>query len=785
MEGITNRLPFYLVLLLPAFGEIPPHTSHQPHNGNAIVVYGAIGLEPPNLRARIASWLNQRFEWTIGGDVRTNGDAPGKTWWPGYVDFTYLYPYQMWDLQRTAARSGFVMESMLLHATIDMRVNSSDGAQWTNMQQFDAFEPRVSGALVGGIILSDGKSYQDVTHQSWYGSPMTTISNTLYVGYMEPFEQVNFTMAAQRVGGVIEYQYWNGSGWTDLAIRSDGTSGLTESGRVNFYPPKDWGQVAVNGSKPKFWLRLIVKDASRKPVYAKVTGDDWSVASAGNNLRGWNGRDPHRINIGTRMEYNPTPPADATAKFRYQARMSNVNNSTFGNPSDVQRGIRTWSRYLSDAADAAMLPGTDGVMFDDFGASPTRVASPKTFWPYTDFQQTSSWETEVKATYAAVVERLHQEHGAAIPGASGFQVGTNGYLGSGEWALCEGWWCNVTTNASANSIYAYRVKGATLTYDLALAVNNPRHGKIIMTCVDPFKDWSSVPGLTQWHYVDRANRTPIECLAMHYLGWNPDTLFAYNTTGYYYGTTDEVDVYAPPTTVTSSVEADSSEMPKRVRLANASGCNATVEWSGGKYGVRLGSPDFGDTVSGTLIGNVLVTTDPIHSTHPAGSSAYCIQVRHLSTIPEPQVSNVYKWVNWFPARAMDLGLPDPNGYRRGARAVTEPGNTPWKTGGAPDYISGQTRSACDAKPGGCPDVWRRDFTNAVVLLRAWNYTMIEAELDTPSRPISLGGTYYPLKADGTTAPAVTSLSLRGNEAAILMKSPIPASPRPLRPERQE
>src|SRR5215467_1518697 len=96
----SRRLLFYIAALLPTFGQIPQHTTHPPNNGNAIVVYGALGLEPPNLRGRIASWLNERFAWTIGGDVRTNGDAPAYTWWPGYVDFIYLYPYQMWDLQK-------------------------------------------------------------------------------------------------------------------------------------------------------------------------------------------------------------------------------------------------------------------------------------------------------------------------------------------------------------------------------------------------------------------------------------------------------------------------------------------------------------------------------------------------------------------------------------------------------------------------------------------------------------------------------------------------------------
>ena len=758
-----------------AAAQIPTHTMHGPNNGNGIVVYGALSLEPGALQSGIASWLNSHFDWTIGGDIQTNAAVPTKTWWPDYVDFTYIYPYQMWDLQETAASNGFVMESMLLHATADMHVDSNAGAQWINMQQFDAFEPRVGGVLANGVFLSDGTSYVDVTNQSWYGSPMTTVSSMLYVGYMEPFDQMNFVVHTGRVGGSVSYQYWSGSNWQALPIKSDSSDGLATSGRVYFYPPSRWKQTSVNGSKPKFWIRVVVSSASTPPAYTTVTGDDWSVASPGNNLRGWStSYNTRRINIGTRLEYDPTPPPNATAKFRYQARMSNINNTTFGNPSDIQNNVRTWGQYLSDMADARILPGTDGVMFDDYGAEPSRVTSPANFLAYTDFNQASTWLAEVNATYASVVAGLHAEHGMTVPGVSSFQVGTNGYLGPGDWALCEGWWCHVSTNASANAISAYDLNGSTLTYDLALPANNPNNGKVIMTCVDPFREWASGELFTSWHYLDLANRTPIECLAMHYLGWNPNTLFGYNTLGYYYSTTDEVDVYAPATTLTNGVQADTSANAKTISLADASGCNTTVEWASGKYGLRLGTPAFGDTVSGTLAGNTFTTKDPIYAAYPAGSPASCIQLKHLSTIPNPPVSNVYKWVNWFPARAVDIGTPDPYGYRGGARAVTEPGNTPWKKGGAPDYISGQPRATCDAHPGGCADVWRRDFTNAIVLLRAWNYSMIESEVDTPSQPIPLGGTYYPLKADGTTGPGITSVTLRGNEGAILMKAPNPA-----------
>jgi hypothetical protein len=116
---------------------------------------------------------------------------------------------------------------------------------------------------------------------------------------------------------------------------------------------------------------------------------------------------------------------------------------------------------------------------------------------------------------------------------------------------------------------------------------------------------------------------------------------------------------------------------------------------------------------------------------------------------------------------VDIGAPDPNGYRGGVRAIDEPGNAPWLYGIA---ISGhEPLSGCSS--GSCPNVWRRDFTNGIVLMRPFRGSLhLEAELDTPSQPIPLGGRYNPLKADGTVGPAVTSVSLRAGEAAILMKS---------------
>jgi hypothetical protein len=128
----------------------------------------------------------------------------------------------------------------------------------------------------------------------------------------------------------------------------------------------------------------------------------------------------------------------------------------------------------------------------------------------------------------------------------------------------------------------------------------------------------------------------------------------------------------------------------------------------------------------------------------------------------PSVDQVYRWATYFPAMGVDIGVPDVNGYNQGNR------NLQWKRGVDIDA----TRDS--SKPGLMPaDVWRRDYTKAVVLHRPASWDTSAIFYNTPfSSPVWLGATYYPLLANGKTGPGVQSISLRANEGVILMKSPI-------------
>ena len=79
-----------------------------------------------------------------------------------------------------------------------------------------------------------------------------------------------------------------------------------------------------------------------------------------------------------------------------------------------------------------------------------------------------------------------------------------------------------------------------------------------------------------------------------------------------------------------------------------------------------------------------------------------------------------------------------------------------------------------AKPALTYKVYRRPYEKALVLFKPLSYARGSKETassgdDTATRH-DLGGTYRPLRADGTLGEAVTAVSLRNGEGAILVKT---------------
>jgi len=920
MRHITPVVTIILSLSSAGWGQTSAHTPHLPNTSNGMVLYGAEGFVPPSLWSQLNTWMGQHFDLVLGGngDGDVHGGHSTNLYWAAYTDIGR--DWVKYTMQSAGDYYGYDWEKSLLHSSIDMQWSADK--PFADTDKFDVFEATWMGNRVGGLFTYSGGTYADVTAASWNSAP-TAITSTLYVGYMVPFDQLNFTIATPRSGGTVAYNYWNGSAWAPVSSHfTDGTSGLTATGQVYFYPPSDWTRrtLPVNLAAPpitntnsKYWIQVVVTGATTAPVFTSLRGENWSVASGANNARGWNATDAHRINVGTPLEYNPTPPSNATAKFRYQSRVPAYGNSyIYGNPSNVQNGSRTWGKWLVYSTDAQTDAGDpyDAAFFDDGGLTPAPPISPSgNYLQYFDYNYAynsdanyaDNFTAEQYAAYVQAINDLKAEHGAH------FWVGTNnpipgypaGAPAAGDYTLIEGY---VVPNWQGQPYCDYSVTG-TCPYDWAAqGPTNPNNVKFYWQVNDcwsllcPKGPTGLVPYWSFWHPMDNGNRSPMMTLAMHYLGWNSNSGFMYFGGDSYnlnfYSETDEVYTYGPATAITNSVSADSAETQKTINVASTAGCSgtgsspwrdmilylgtpgATGEPLQGKFGrvfyasgneitsqMRMGDAtgklfnqdpiqfnfantstfssvtmtfntfedgsvtpvwtywngsawapltvtdgtnkwtqngtvtwtppsDWASTTlygySGYFVGvsmqsaaiNILTayssdwktfdTTSNVLNPagYSSGTSAYCVNRQHQATA-SPSVNHVFAWTRWFPAMATDLGVPNTSGLNGGARMI------PWKTGGAPDNVSGLP--SCT---GGCSDVWRRDFTKAIVLFRPyrWGGVMQEAELDTYSKPIDLGGTYYPLGADGTTGAGVTSVTLRGGEGAILMTEPSGTDP---------
>ncbi|MFA6198731.1 MAG: hypothetical protein WC734_06320, partial [Patescibacteria group bacterium] len=113
----------------------------------------------------------------------------------------------------------------------------------------------------------NGTAFTDRTAEakSTRGTSFTVVNDTadfLYIGKSGTYSQVYIDIATAAVGaGTIEFEYSLGGGnWGALSV-TDGTSGLTVDGTINFTPPVDWATDTVNGSSG-YWVRISETSSS-------------------------------------------------------------------------------------------------------------------------------------------------------------------------------------------------------------------------------------------------------------------------------------------------------------------------------------------------------------------------------------------------------------------------------------------------------------------------------------------------------------------------------------------
>lgn len=730
---------------------------------------------PPNMQPQVGQWLTSHFDYIDGGWFDLSPYDSGVSW-SGYLDGAGYYSPAIYGwIHDVGTQNGYKYEDLLLHMKQDYAV--TPGWAWQNLDQFDYFEQNYwtgsgTGSIyyaVNGAFTLTGSSYTDVTLNLYDNQHKTTVSDKLLLGYAEPFDLVNISVSKARVGGSVTWQFWNGANWATLSPRIDTTHAITASGYVQFTPPSTWKPNSVNGSRTKYWLQAVVSRPTVAPVLSRVWGDDWHSHSGNNNSRGWSKTDSHRVNIGLgNLEYNPTPPSTATARFRYQARATGLwaPDYVFGNPSNIQNNQRTWATALAKTwSDNRQADGLqfNSIFFDNSGGMPNTTPA---FVPTMsdDLPQNQTWIQDVESLYSTLYSKWKTGLGPNF-GVDG-NVDNDDLARQLDWSTHE---LSFTSWQFGDSIY-----NVFPSMDDFVPANNPTAAKSTFAAWDNYHFGYSCSGAS--HVWDTANRTPISVLAAYYTGANSNTVLTYNTLGWSYWDTDEYYYWSPnTTTLTSQLNSDSSSNSKSITLADDTRItlpggplwsNATVATSADQavnvygYAFKIGNEVIQPFKDAT---GQWHTFTPVLNTYPVGTQVKFAVMGHQSTDPIPDWHNVWYWANYFPAMSVNIGQPDSNGWKGGARDL--------------NYIPSPTASGVPAlcvPSWVCGEVWRRDFTNAIILDHTAHGSSIAADLDTYGPPIQLGGTFYPLNADGTTGAGITQIQLRGGEGAILMKQASPA-----------
>lgn len=104
-------------------------------------------------------------------------------------------------------------------------------------------------------------------------SLMAEFPDYLYVGSASQFFGIKFEFQTRGSGYTLQFEYWNGSAWTELTANdhnlTDDTSNFLSDGNVTFDDPGDWATTTVD-SQSKYWIRISHNDSTEPVTVAKA-----------------------------------------------------------------------------------------------------------------------------------------------------------------------------------------------------------------------------------------------------------------------------------------------------------------------------------------------------------------------------------------------------------------------------------------------------------------------------------------------------------------------------------
>lgn len=142
-------------------------------------------------------------------------------------------------------------------------------------------------ADAGPAFSDQTTDFNDAGAGDWVVFPATdAVGDYAAIGLSFPFNKLILTSVGgtQGVGGVVVWEYWNGSAWTALSGVTDGTTSFTAAlgagQTVSWTVPGDWAAQVLNGSASLYYVRArITTTYTTNPAYSQgvLGGNNGSI----------------------------------------------------------------------------------------------------------------------------------------------------------------------------------------------------------------------------------------------------------------------------------------------------------------------------------------------------------------------------------------------------------------------------------------------------------------------------------------------------------------------------
>ncbi len=194
----------------------------------------------------------------------SGGDYPRVSFFDNIPTVTYLHNFganQNRLLTSTRQNGAFL-------AGVDLLTT------WRQLDNVALFS-QSAGTYADLTSESASSAIGDIFHPT-SGGALSVIGDAIYFGHSDRFNYLKLILATAGVGGTVDWQYFDGSGWVTFTP-TDGAYHLSTSSReLTLWPdgaaiPASWQKTVVNGVT-MFYIRALVSSAfTTKPVATQLT----------------------------------------------------------------------------------------------------------------------------------------------------------------------------------------------------------------------------------------------------------------------------------------------------------------------------------------------------------------------------------------------------------------------------------------------------------------------------------------------------------------------------------